>query len=235
MARSIATNRRVDLDTLLDFIRPRHRLLLATTRTDGRPQLSPVTGGCDAEGRLTALDFDGLYDTGAYASWGPTVAGRVPVHASGPYRVPHVRARARAVFTHQPPSGAFRGFGVPQAAIAQEALALLEVDGEGLERIDRELLRTIVEKFDGGPVGLSTLAVSLGEETDTIEDVYEPFLLQLGFLDRTSQGRVATESAREHLRGLGYEVPPPRRAERSDPGLWDGVTSEGRSGTEAQA
>ncbi len=76
----------------------------------------------DAEGRLLAVDFDGDFDTGAYASWGPTVANRVPVHASGPYRVAAVRALSRAVHTNAPPSGAFRGFGVPQTAIATEQL-----------------------------------------------------------------------------------------------------------------
>jgi holliday junction DNA helicase RuvB len=84
-------------------------------------------------------------------------------------------------------------------AIAREALELLEVDQQGLERTDRELLATIVEKFGGGPVGLSTLAVALGEEPDTIEDVYEPFLLQLGFLQRTPRGRIVTELGRTHL------------------------------------
>jgi Holliday junction DNA helicase RuvB len=84
-------------------------------------------------------------------------------------------------------------------AVAREALDLLEVDGEGLERTDRELLRAVVERFGGGPVGLSTLAVTLGEEPDTIEDVYEPYLLQLGFLQRTPRGRVVTERGREHL------------------------------------
>jgi Holliday junction DNA helicase RuvB len=83
--------------------------------------------------------------------------------------------------------------------IAREALMLLEVDGEGLERMDRDLLRTIVQKFDGGPVGLSTLAVSLGEEPDTIEDVYEPYLLQLGLIQRTPRGRVITKLGRAHL------------------------------------
>ncbi len=78
--------------------------------------------GCDAEGRLLAFAAEADFDTGAYASWGPTVAGRVPVHAAGPYRVPHVEARGRAILTNAPPSGAFRGFGVPQAAIAHEAL-----------------------------------------------------------------------------------------------------------------
>jgi len=77
--------------------------------------------------------------------------------------------------------------------IAREALELLEIDDQGLERIDRELLEAIAFKFGGGPVGLSTLAVALGEEPDTIEDVYEPYLLQLGFIQRTPRGRVLTE------------------------------------------
>ncbi len=84
-------------------------------------------------------------------------------------------------------------------AVAREALALLEVDGIGLERIDRELLSAILVKFGGGPVGLSTLAVTLGEEPDTIEDVYEPYLLQLGFLQRTPRGRIVTQLGREHV------------------------------------
>ena len=83
--------------------------------------------------------------------------------------------------------------------IAREALELLEVDEQGLERTDRELLQAVVHKFDGGPVGLSTLAVTLGEETDTIEDVYEPYLLQLGFLQRTPRGRVITKLGRAHV------------------------------------
>jgi Holliday junction DNA helicase RuvB len=83
--------------------------------------------------------------------------------------------------------------------VAREALDLLEVDEAGLERVDRELLSAIAHKFGGGPVGLSTLAVSLGEEPDTIEDVYEPYLLQLGFLQRTPRGRIITELGREHI------------------------------------
>ncbi len=83
--------------------------------------------------------------------------------------------------------------------IAGEALALLEVDDKGLERIDRELLHAVVVKFEGGPVGLSTLAVTLGEEPDTIEDVYEPYLLQLGFIQRTPRGRIVTTLGRDHI------------------------------------
>jgi holliday junction DNA helicase RuvB len=93
-------------------------------------------------------------------------------------------------------------------AVAREALELLEVDDAGLERIDRELLRTILVKFDGGPVGLSTLAVSLGEEPDTIEDVYEPFLLQLGFIQRTPRGRTITKLGRAHVGAAPAEEEP---------------------------
>jgi holliday junction DNA helicase RuvB len=92
--------------------------------------------------------------------------------------------------------------GAVTTAVAEEALTLLEVDWAGLERFDRELLRAVVEKFGGGPVGLSTLAVSLGEEAETIEDVYEPFLLQLGFLQRTPRGRMVTDLGRAHLGAL---------------------------------
>ena len=83
--------------------------------------------------------------------------------------------------------------------VAREALSRLEVDLIGLDDIDRRVLTSIIEKFDGGPVGLNTLAASISEDSDTIEDVYEPYLLQLGFLDRTNRGRVATRRAYEHL------------------------------------
>ncbi|MDX6487308.1 MAG: holliday junction helicase RuvB [Gaiellaceae bacterium] len=83
--------------------------------------------------------------------------------------------------------------------IAEEALTLLEIDDMGLDREARELLRSIVVKFDGGPVGLSTLAASLGEEQETIEDVYEPYLLQLGFIQRTPRGRTITKLGRAHV------------------------------------
>ncbi|MFV0520488.1 MAG: Holliday junction branch migration DNA helicase RuvB [Lachnospirales bacterium] len=87
--------------------------------------------------------------------------------------------------------------------VAQETLDRLEVDSLGLDGNDRLLLQNIIEKFDGGPVGLETLAVSLGEDKDTIEDVYEPYLIQLGFINRTKSGRIATKKCYEHL-GLKY-------------------------------
>ena len=97
-----------------------------------------------------------------------------------------------------------RGAGSIDVAVATQALELLEVDGAGLDRLDREILRAICEKFGGGPVGLSTLSVAVGEEPDTIEDVYEPYLLQQGLLMRTPRGRVATDAAFAHL---GLEAP----------------------------
>jgi Holliday junction DNA helicase RuvB len=89
--------------------------------------------------------------------------------------------------------------GAITTAIAREALELLEVDEAGLERLDRELLRAIVEKYAGGPVGLNTLGAALGEEPDTIEYVYEPYLLQLGFIQRTPRGRTITALGMAHL------------------------------------
>ncbi len=91
-------------------------------------------------------------------------------------------------------------------AVAEKALAMLEVDELGLDDIDRRVLATIIEKFEGGPVGLETIAAALSEESDTIMDVVEPYLLQLGFLDRTPRGRVATRRAYQHL-GVPYREP----------------------------
>ena len=95
--------------------------------------------------------------------------------------------------------------------VALEALGKLEVDPLGLDGIDHRLLRSIIEKFGGGPVGLETLAASISEEADTIMDIYEPYLLQLGFLERTPRGRTATASAYRHLgiEPLGRDEPPP--------------------------
>ena len=97
-----------------------------------------------------------------------------------------------------------RGDGVIDARIAREALRMLEVDDLGLDVSDRRVLATLIDKFDGGPVGLDTIAAALSEDADTIMDVYEPYLLQLGFLERTPRGRVATRRAYEHL-GREYQ------------------------------
>jgi Holliday junction DNA helicase RuvB len=101
--------------------------------------------------------------------------------------------------------------------VAVEALARLEIDELGLDEVDHKVLQTIIHKFDGGPVGLDTIAASISEEADTIMDVYEPYLMQVGFLQRTPRGRVATRRAYEHL-GL----PPKGPAPSSQGALWDG-------------
>jgi len=92
-----------------------------------------------------------------------------------------------------------RGSGMVDLPTAQAALQMLEVDRHGFDEIDRKLLLTIIEKYQGGPVGVSTLAAALAEESDAIEEIYEPFLIQIGFLDRTPRGRVATQLAYEHF------------------------------------
>ncbi len=103
-----------------------------------------------------------------------------------------------------------KGDGRIDAAIADAALDLLDVDPRGLDALDRRLLATIVERFDGGPVGIESLAAAIGEERGTLEDVVEPFLIQRGLLARTARGRIATRSAYLHL-GLAI----PTRAENS--------------------
>ncbi|MFK7994396.1 MAG: molybdopterin-dependent oxidoreductase [Granulosicoccus sp.] len=99
--------------------------------------------GCDKNGKVMAFDFEATFNTGAYASWGPTVANRVPVHASGPYFIPHYSARSLAVHTNTPPAGAFRGFGVPQSAIAQECAFDELADQLGMDRLDFRLLNAL--------------------------------------------------------------------------------------------
>jgi Holliday junction DNA helicase RuvB len=113
------------------------------------------------------------------------------------------------------------GNGIVSEAVAIEALRHLEIDDAGLDSTDRKLLAAIIQKFASGPVGVQALGAVLSEEIETIEDVYEPFLLRLGFIDRTPQGRIATDAARQHLASLGYEIPPPRRAEPDMRPLWE--------------
>jgi Holliday junction DNA helicase RuvB len=92
-----------------------------------------------------------------------------------------------------------RADGRVTAEVCRQALELLEVDVHGLDESDRRLLRTIIDKFAGGPVGLNSLAAAIGEEKDAIEDIHEPYLIQIGFIDRTPRGRVATARAYEYF------------------------------------
>ena len=111
--------------------------------TKRHPAEMSVKIGASQDGKLTGMVFDGLFNTGAYASWGPTVSNRVPVHASGPYMCKNYRAEAKGIHTNCPPSGAFRGFGVPQAAIAQESLFDELADKLGLDRLEFRLLNVL--------------------------------------------------------------------------------------------
>ncbi len=115
--------------------------ILSTTKR--HPARMHLRAGATRDGKLLALDFSADFNTGAYSSWGPTVARRVPVHASGPYFVPHYRAVTRAVHTHLVPAGAFRGFGVPQTAIAQEQVYDELADGLGIDRLEFRILNAL--------------------------------------------------------------------------------------------
>ena len=107
--------------------------------TKRHPAKMKASASCDKDGTLTSLSFEGDFNTGAYASWGPTVADRVPIHCSGPYFVPNILAKTRALLTNGPPSGAFRGFGVPQSAIAHEALMDSLAEQTGIDPLEFRL------------------------------------------------------------------------------------------------
>ena len=115
--------------------------MVSTTKR--HPAAMQVRFACDAKGRLLAADFEGDFNTGAYASWGTTVANRVPIHASGPYFVPHFRAATRAVYTNNAIAGAFRGFGVPQSTIAHETLLDDLAEQTGIDRLEFRLINAL--------------------------------------------------------------------------------------------
>ena len=119
----------------------RNESIVSTTKR--HPARMRLRGGCSRDGKLVGLDLAADFNTGAYSSWGPTVAARVPVHGSGPYYVPHYRALTRAVHTNLVPAGAFRGFGVPQAAIAQEQLFDELADRVGMDRLEFRILNAL--------------------------------------------------------------------------------------------
>jgi holliday junction DNA helicase RuvB len=177
---------------------PRFTVVGATTR------LALVTAPLRARfGAVYRLDY---YDLEAMRSIVQRAAGmlKVEVEASG---VEEIARRARGtprvalrLLRRVRDFAQVRADGRVTATVAKEALDLLQVDPLGLDDLDRRVLKTIIEKYAGGPVGLNTIAASISEEQDTIMDVVEPYLLQLGFLDRTAQGRIATRSAYDHLK-----------------------------------
>jgi Holliday junction DNA helicase RuvB len=176
---------------------PRFTIIGATTR------LALLTAPLRARfGAVYRLDF---YSLAAMTNIVDRASGllRVPIEEDGIHEIAR-RARgtprvALRLLKRVRDYAEVRAEGVITSEVAGQALDLLEIDQLGLDDIDRRVLRTIIEKFDGGPVGLETIAASISEESDTIMDVYEPYLLQLGFIDRTPRGRVATRLAYEHL------------------------------------
>jgi len=181
---------------------PRFTLVGATTR------LALLTGPLrDRFGSVLRLDF---YDLPAMEEIITRSAAilQVPIAASGAWAIA-LRSRgtprvANRLLKRVRDFAQVHGEGEITEETADAALAMLEVDELGLDDVDRRILRAIVEKFDGGPVGIDTLAAATSEETDTIMDVYEPYLIQLGFLQRTPRGRIVTRRAYEHLK-----TPPP--------------------------
>jgi len=186
---------------------PRFTVIGATTR------LALVTAPLRARfGAVYRLDF---YKLSAMEQIVEQAAAKLDVPADGT-GVTEIARRARGtprvalrLLRRVRDYAQVRAEGVITRPVAHEALDLLNIDPRGLDEMDRRVLKAIIEKYNGGPVGLSTIAASISEEPDTIMDVVEPYLLQLGFLDRTSQGRVATVTAYEHL---GLE--PPKNAQQ---------------------
>jgi holliday junction DNA helicase RuvB len=167
----------------------------------------------DRFGAIYRLDF---YDQAAMETIVHRSAGILGI-AIDPAGVSEIASRARGtprvanrLLRRVRDFAQVRAEGAITPSVAKDALKMMGVDALGLDEIDHKVLRTIIEKFDGGPVGLETIAASISEESDTIMDVYEPFLLQLGFLDRTPRGRVATRRAYEHL-GCKYPDAPQDR------------------------
>lgn len=192
---------------------PRFTMIGATTR------LALLTGPLrDRFGSVLRLDF---YDRAAMEEIVTRSAGvlGVPISDEGA-RAVAARSRgtprvANRLLKRVRDYAEVRGAGAITPDLASQALTMLDVDPLGLDDVDRRILRAIVEKFGGGPVGIDTLSAAISEETDTIMDVYEPYLIQLGFLQRTPRGRIATRGAYEHL-GL----PMPAAAATAQPTLF---------------
>jgi Holliday junction DNA helicase RuvB len=153
-------------------------------------------------GIVHRLDFYALEDLDHIVTRSAKILG-VPMEAAGAEEIAR-RARgtpriANRLLRRVRDYAQVRAGGVITAAVARDACALLEVDENGFDEVDRKLLLTIIDKFGGGPVGVGALAAAISEETDAIEDIYEPYLLQIGFLDRTPRGRTATRRAYAHF------------------------------------
>jgi Holliday junction DNA helicase RuvB len=195
---------------------PRFTLVGATTRT------GLITGPLrDRFGFVSRLDYYSADDLLAILERAARILG-VPLAAGGASEIAR-RSRgtpriANRLLKRVRDYAEVRGDGTVSQATAQDALALFEVDERGLDKVDRSILAALCETFAGQPVGRSTLAVAVGEEPETVEDVYEPYLLKEGLLQRTPRGRIATPAAFLHL-GLEPRIVPEAAA---PPGLFDG-------------
>ena len=180
-------------------------LIAATTRTSllSSPLRSRFSGGTYRLDFYTQEDIEKIIERNAKILCVETKPDAVKIIASRSRFTPRI---ANRLLKRARDYAEVKGAGIITPELAGDALKLLEIDEMGLESLDRKILETIITKFAGGPVGAGTLAAALLEEEETIEEVYEPYLMQLGFLDRTPRGRVATARAYEHL---GLTSPPP--------------------------
>ena len=191
------------------------------TTTKRHPGTMEATIGADAEGRVTAMVFHGDFNTGAYASWGPTVATRVPVHASGPYLTPNYRATSRAVHTNGPSSGAFRGFGVPQAAITQELIYDELAAKCGLDRLEFRR-RNVLRDGDKTPSGQVLQAVGMEECLDALAPHWDRAKAEAAAFNATATTRKRGIGIASCWYGCGNTALPNPSTVRF------GITAEGR-------
>lgn len=185
---------------------PPFTLVAATTRVAllSSPLRSRFSGGAFRLDFYSQKDIETILVRSAGILGISTEKEAIPIIASRARCTPRI---ANRLLKRARDYAEVKGRGVITASVAESALKLLEIDQLGLESADRKILETIIKKFGGGPVGIQTMAASIMEEEDTIEEVYEPYLMRLGFLDRTSRGRVATPLAYKHL-GLNAPIQP---------------------------
>ena len=199
------------------------RIESMTATTKRHPSRIRARAVADAGGHLVAYEFDGDFDTGAYASWGPTVAGRVPVHCMGPYRVPNVRADSRAILTNSPPSGAFRGFGVPQAAVAHESLIDELAVASGLDPLEfrhhnalRAGDRTATGQVLEASVGLVACLDALRPRWKALREEAEAFNAWKEAEERKCHGAGSGTAAEKHERNEAGSRTAAERHERGE-------------------